>query len=179
MTRVRLQSFEEGGSTGQVWKRDTTAAAGGSWAAEGGGGALWSRLTSQVNAPTTSYVSTGLSVAVEAGKKYRINGYLSVSAAVSTTGVGWRLNGPAATDFSLMGQAFTSTTAATFFRQFNALPAEFLATSSAGTTRVPQRFEGFIEPSANGNLTLDIRSEVASSQVSIHTGSHIRVEEIT
>ena len=38
MTRVRLQTFEETGATGEVWIRDTASATGGAYGAAGGGG---------------------------------------------------------------------------------------------------------------------------------------------
>lgn len=38
MTRVRVQTFEETGTTGQVFIRDTASPTGGAWGASGGGG---------------------------------------------------------------------------------------------------------------------------------------------
>ena len=38
MTRVRVQTFEETGATGEVWIRDTASAVGGAYGPAGGGG---------------------------------------------------------------------------------------------------------------------------------------------
>lgn len=49
MTRVRVQTFEDDGATGQVFIRDTANPNGGAWGASGGGGGGGNSTTVAVN----------------------------------------------------------------------------------------------------------------------------------
>lgn len=62
MTRVRVQTFEENGVTGEVWNRDTASAAGGSWGPAGGNNGLVSGLVMSINGsdPAKFDVSAGV-----------------------------------------------------------------------------------------------------------------------
>lgn len=66
MTRVRIQTFEDDGTTGQVFIRDTSSANGGAWGAAGGGGggtfgSATATFTVGLDSVTVSVVDAGVS----------------------------------------------------------------------------------------------------------------------
>ena len=117
---------------------------------------------------------TGLSFPVVSGGKYWFEFYIDYTAAATTTGSRWTINGPA---FSRL--AYTSDyglTATT--RTLNSLvaydqPAASNA-SSAVTTGNIAWMAGFVTPSADGNVIARFASEVASSAITAKAGSVLR-----
>jgi len=67
MTRVRIQTFEDDGTTGQVFIRDTSSPNGGAWGAGGGGGGggtfgqATATFTVGLDSVTISVVDAGVS----------------------------------------------------------------------------------------------------------------------
>jgi hypothetical protein len=66
MTRVRIQTFEDDGTTGQVFIRDTASPNGGAWGASGGGGggtygSATATFTVGLDSVTVSVVDAGVS----------------------------------------------------------------------------------------------------------------------
>lgn len=66
MTRVRIQTFEDDGTTGQVFIRDTANPNGGAWGASGGGGggtygSATATFTVGLDSVTISVVDAGVS----------------------------------------------------------------------------------------------------------------------
>ncbi len=67
MTRVRVQTFEDDGTTGQVFIRDTSNPNGGAWGASGGGGggtfgSATATFTVGLDSVTISVVDAGVGV---------------------------------------------------------------------------------------------------------------------
>lgn len=73
MTRVRVQTFEETGATGEVWIRDTASATGGAYGAAGGGG------------PATSLDTTGAAVDVGSSAPPTVGQVLTATSATTAT----------------------------------------------------------------------------------------------
>lgn len=65
MTRVRIQTFEETGATGEVWIRDTVSVNGGAYGASGGG-ATFGQTTATFSGGADSVTVTVVDAAVTA-----------------------------------------------------------------------------------------------------------------
>jgi hypothetical protein len=125
---------------------------------------------------------TGLSFAVVAGETYWFRFVIHYTAAATTTGARFAVNGPA---FSFLGLTSStplvntaqstdsiSTTNASAYD----VPATANAsspTATAGQTQVAI-IEGVIRPSASGTLIARFASEVASSAIVAKAGSHVQ-----
>lgn len=108
---------------------------------------------------------TGLSFDVVAGQRYKFKFTIIYSAAATTTGSRWSINGPAFTsleytaDWSLTLTSQSHNEAAAYDA-----PAASNATSGA-TTRNKAVIEGVILPSADGTVIARFASEVAGSAI--------------
>jgi hypothetical protein len=109
---------------------------------------------------------TGLSFPVKAGVKYYFRFQIFYTAAATTTGSRWSINGPGITtlhyrsDYTLTTVSRTPNESLTGYN----LPAASNATS--GTTGSNDAvIEGIIQPSADGTLIARFASEVASSAI--------------
>lgn len=67
MTRVRVQTFEETGATGEVWIRDTASAVGGAYGPAGGGGGTFGQVTATFSGGADSVTVTVVDAGVAAG----------------------------------------------------------------------------------------------------------------
>lgn len=132
-----------------------------------------------INATTSFADVTGLTQAVESGKKYAFEAHLYHIENASTTGARFGVNGPAMTNLRIqeMGIFAGSITAATMqgnVADVTALDtAAVVATSSAGTPQVVITIlSGGFEPSANGTFAVRCQSEVAvAAGVTVKRGS--------
>jgi hypothetical protein len=114
---------------------------------------------------------TGLSFSVVAGSTYYFQFIIPYTAAATTTGSRWSINGPAGiatwcSEYSLTG---TTTT-----RNANVLTYDLPAASnatSASTTNNMAIIEGYILPSANGTVIARFASEVLSSAITAKAGA--------
>lgn len=114
---------------------------------------------------------TGLSFPVVAGETYWFRFMIAYTAALTTTGSRWSINGPAAP--TLLNYRSIYTLTATTITTNNAtaydIPAASNATSlTAGNT---SWIEGVIKPSSNGTVIARFASEVASSAITAKAGS--------
>ena len=122
---------------------------------------------------------TGLSFPVNAGETYRFHAMVWYTAAATTTGSRWSINGPASpTRLSYRSQYSLTATTETVNSGLSAydLPAAANATSvqAAGSAVANLAIiEGIITPSANGNVVIRFASEVASSAIVALPGSKI------
>lgn len=118
---------------------------------------------------------TGLSFAVTAGETYYFRAAVRFTAAATTTGSRWSVNGPGSPTALAYRSNYTLTTATeTLNADLNAydLPAAANATSGAVAGNLAF-IEGFITPSANGTVTIRFASEVASSAITAKAGSKL------
>ena len=121
---------------------------------------------------------TGLSFPVTSGKKYRFRFEIQYTAAATTTGSRWSINGPGGTmryrsDYSL------TTTTRTINEGLSAhdTPAASNATSAA-TGSNNATIDGFYEASATGTVIARFASEVASSAIVAKAGSVVYFQEV-
>jgi hypothetical protein len=116
---------------------------------------------------------TGLSFSVTAGNKYYFLFIIPYTAAATTTGSRWSINGPAAPTLLCYTSEY-SLAATTTTRNANNiaydLPAASNATSGATGSNMAQ-IEGFIIPSANGTVIARFASEVLSSAITAKAGA--------
>jgi hypothetical protein len=114
---------------------------------------------------------TGLSFPVIAGETYWFRFGIDYTAAATTTGSRWTLNGPSTTRLSY--RSLYSLTASS--NTYNAYSSYQQPTSSnlssAQTAGNQATVEGHITPSANGTLQLQFASEVSSSAIVAKVGS--------
>lgn len=121
---------------------------------------------------------TGLNFAVTAGKKYWFRFIIQYTAALTTTGSRWSINGPAATvrygsRWTLT--ANTETVGASGVSGYD-LPAASNASSVAAANIAT--VEGFIEASADGTVIARFASEVAGSAITAKAGSIVQFQEV-
>lgn len=177
---VRLGDLAFASDTGKLYKGTAVN----TWTEQvsgGGGGGLWTRVTLSADRTNNNAVLntlqdvTGLSFAVTSGVRYWFRFWIIYTAAATTTGSRWTLNGPATTGLSYMSEYSLTTTTTTRNAQVVAYnsPAASNATSAATGPSNLAQIEGFIQPSANGTLIARFASEVANSAIVAKTGSFV------
>ena len=126
---------------------------------------------------TTSLADvTGLSFAVTANKKYEFRAVIKYSAAATTTGSAWSINGPAgAVQLNVMSGLSTTTT---FNHWQNAVNTLLASSSSVYTSGNIAIITGIVEPTASGTYIIRGATEVASSSISVQGVSNINWREI-
>jgi hypothetical protein len=122
---------------------------------------------------------TGLSFPVISGKTYWFNFQIQYSAAATTTGSRWSINGPTTTRLNYLSEYSLTTTTTTRTAQNTAydLPAASNA-SSATTGGNWAVIEGMITVSADGNVIARFASEVASSAITALAGSVVYYQQL-
>lgn len=124
---------------------------------------------------------TGLSFAVTAGERYWFRFTIMYTAAATTTGSRWSVNGPASPTELRYGSVYSLTTTSNTFNTGLAaydLPAASNA-SSAATGSNMAIIEGFIRPSADGTVIARFASEIASSAITAKAGSLLQWVRVT
>jgi hypothetical protein len=113
---------------------------------------------------------TGLSFAVTSGVTYHFSALINYTAAATTTGSIWTVNGPAATTLSYTAKnTLTATTETTNFATAYDTPATANVTSL--TVGNIATIEGIVTPSANGTLQIRFATEVNGSAITAKAGS--------
>ncbi len=122
---------------------------------------------------------TGLSFPVVAGNTYYFKFVIKYTSASTNTGSRWALNGPTFTDLtarSVYSLAATTQTQNTV----NAYDSPAASnTSSASASGNWAFIEGFITPSANGNVIARFASEVGGSAITAKAGSFVEYIQIS
>lgn len=135
---------------------------------------LGSDVTNNNAVANTIQDVTGLSFAVTAGNTYVFDFNIIYTAAATTTGSRWSINGPAAPTILCYTSEY-SLAATTTTRNANVitydLPAASNATSAGTTTGNRAVIYGIIRPSANGTVIARFASEVANSAIVAKAGS--------
>lgn len=123
---------------------------------------------------------TGLSFAVVSGNTYWFRFFIMYTAAATTTGSRWSINGPGSPTLLIYKSEYSlSTTSRTINEGLAAYdsPAASSA-SSAATTSNCAWIEGFITPSANGTVIARFASEVSSSAIVAKAGSILHYQQV-
>lgn len=122
---------------------------------------------------------TGLSFPVVAGNTYFFRFIIPYTAAATTTGSRWTINGPAATAMRYRSEYSLSTTSRTINEGLSAYdtPAASNASSAATGSNIAV-IEGYITPSANGNVIARFASEVAASAIVALAGSTVYYQQV-
>ncbi len=114
---------------------------------------------------------TGLSFSVTAGETYKFKFIIPYTAAATTTGSRWAINGPGSPTMLNYTSHYTLTATSETVNSATAydIPAAANATSlTAGNIAI---IEGVIKPSANGTVIARFASEVSSSAIVAKAGA--------
>lgn len=123
---------------------------------------------------------TGLSFAVTSGNRYWFRFMIMYTAAATTTGSRWTINGPASpTQLIYKSEYSLSTSSRTINEGVSAYdtPAASSASSAATAANIAW-IEGFITPSANGTVIARFASEVSSSAIVAKAGSVLHWQQV-
>lgn len=124
---------------------------------------------------------TGLSFAVEAGNLYQFEFTILYSAAATTTGSRWAINGPANPTYLVYSSEY-SLTSTTSTRNANVIaydsPSGASATSGATGSNLAYIY-GLIQPATAGTVIARFASEVSSSAITARAGSVLRWAKLT
>lgn len=140
---------------------------------------LGSDITNNNGVANTIADVTGLSFAVTLGNRYWFRFIIMYTAAATTTGSRWSINGPAFTQLIYKSEYSLTTSSKTINEGVSAYdtPAASSA-SSANTAANIAWIEGFITPSANGTVIARFASEVLSSAIVAKTGSILHWQQV-
>lgn len=118
---------------------------------------------------------TGLSFAVTNGQRYRFTFFIRYTAAATTTGSRWSIQGPTTTELTYNSDYTLTVTSGTTNRGLTAydLPAASNATSATTAAGNIAIIEGIIRPSADGTVIARFASEIASSAIVAKAGSYV------
>lgn len=142
------------------------------------------RVVSDVTNNTTSFADiTGLTQAIKSGKHYGFEAMLFILSAATTTGVQLGVNGPTMTGsrFSAIETVTGSATAAALsvpVGDITALDTAIVVQTTGPANVVQAVVTGWVNPSADGTFAMRVKSEVASSTVTVKAGSWLRIFEL-
>lgn len=121
---------------------------------------------------------TGLSFPVVAGGIYQFEFFIDYTAAATTTGSRWSINGPAFSRLMLQSNYGLTTTSLTF-NQVGAYDQPAAANASSPlTTGNLAYMAGQITPSADGNVIARFASEIAGSAITAKRGSLLKWTQV-
>lgn len=119
---------------------------------------------------------TGLTIALLAGKTYRVRAWIVYTAAASSTGARFALAGPAGT---LAAQSWTPAGSTSIVgNNHNAYNGGAPASGSLTGNNLAV-VEAMLITTAAGDLIVRFSSEVASSAVTVKPGSFVEIQEVT
>jgi len=115
---------------------------------------------------------TGLSFSVTAGNKYYFCFWIPYTAALTTTGSRWAINGPATpTLLSYVSEYTLTATTSTRNTVVQAYDSPAASNASSIVASNLAVIEGFIIPSANGTVIARFASEIAASAITAKAGA--------
>jgi hypothetical protein len=140
---------------------------------------LASDVTNNNGTANTIADVTGLSFSVLNGKTYLFEFDIIYTAAATTTGSRWSINGPTTTHLNYESAYSLTTTTATTNAMLQAYdsPAGANATSAA-TGNNWAWIRGVIRPSADGTVIARFASEISSSAIVAKAGSFVRYQQV-
>jgi hypothetical protein len=113
---------------------------------------------------------TGLTFAVLTARVYRFRAVVPYTAAATTTGSRWTVNGPAMTHISYTSRYPITATTETF-GYYTALQQPAAANATSLTTGNVAVIEGTFKPSADGTFAIQFASEITSSAITALAGA--------
>jgi hypothetical protein len=119
---------------------------------------------------------TGLEFAVTSGRIYEFRAVVKYSAANTTTGSAWSINGPAGSVALTVRYGLTNSTS--FNHWQNAVNTLLASASSVYTTGNIAIIEGTVEPTANGTYIIRGATEVGGSNITVQGVSNINWREV-
>lgn len=123
---------------------------------------------------------TGLSFNVKSGSRYYFRFFIQYTAAVTTTGSRWSINGPATTSLIYNSQYSLGATTITTNEGLTAYNTPAACnTDSAATGGNIAMIEGIIVPSADGTVIARFASEVSSSAIVAKAGSFVEFQQLS
>lgn len=116
---------------------------------------------------------TGLSFSVTAGEEYFFRFNIEYTAAATTTGARFSINGPSSPTKLIYSSRYSlTTTSETVNHGLSAYDSPAAANASSAATGANIAIvEGFIQPSANGTVIARFASEISSSAIVAKAGS--------
>lgn len=164
-----------GGTNTQFWRGDKV------WATPGGGGGdtlvvTTAQVVNNNAVANTLQDLTGLSFAVASGQRYRFEIFIPYSAAATTTGSRWVINGPTGAYNYQSEYTLTATT-----KTMNCLGAPNMpAASNASSLTVGNMATiwGTVAPTANGTIQVRFASEIANSAITALAGASIKWRQL-
>lgn len=121
-----------------------------------------------------------LSFPVEANKTYYFQFIIPYTAAATTTGSRWSINGPTTSYLSYMSEyslAATTTTRNANLISYD-LPAASNATSAGTTSGNRAVIEGMIVPTTDGIVVARFASEISNSAITALAGAVVYYQEL-
>lgn len=176
---MRIGDLALAKDSGKLYRAITTS----SWTEVGGGGSSgpWTRVSLPADVTNNNATLntlqdvTGLSFPVTAGLRYWFRFWIVYTAAATTTGSRWTINGPATTGLGYMSEyslTGTTTTRNAMVIAYNSPAASNLSSAATGPSNIA-RIEGFVQPSANGTIIARFASEIANSAIVAKVGSFV------
>jgi len=115
---------------------------------------------------------TGLKFPVEAGKRYDFKFVIPYTAAVTTTGSRWAINGPAFSALH-MRSSWSNGAAAETIAYVNAYNQPAAASGTSVLSGNVAILEGQITAAANGDVIARFASEIANSAITVQPGARV------
>jgi hypothetical protein len=121
---------------------------------------------------------TGLSFSVLNGKTYIFEFNILYTAAATTTGSRWSINGPTTTHLNYESIYSLTATTATFNALLQAYDSPAAANATSLTASNWAWITGIIRPSADGTVIARFASEISSSAIVAKAGSSVRYRQV-
>lgn len=141
---------------------------------------LGSDVTNNNAVANTIASVTGLSFPVVSGHKYFFRFTIPYTSAATTTGSRWSITGPTTSELRYRSEYSLTTTSRTINDGLSAYdnPAASNASSAATGSNIAI-IEGFITPTADGDVTARFASEVAGSAIVAKAGAVVYYQQLT
>lgn len=177
------RSLPAGGTAGQVLAKNSSTNYDASWVTPSGGSGgesivMLASDVSNANAVANTLADvTGLSFPVVAGNTYRFRFLIPYTAAATTTGSRWSINGPANSLLAYNSRYTLTATSETsnYGSAYNAPSASNASSLTSGNLAI---IEGVITATANGNVVARFASEVANSAIVAKAGAHVQYRQV-
>lgn len=116
---------------------------------------------------------TGMTFAVSSGQTYWFEFVIPYTAAATSTGSRWAINGPAVTLLAYRSE-YTLTATTTTVNSASAYDTPAASNASSLSTGNVATVWGIITPSASGNVTARFASEITASAITAKAGATLR-----
>lgn len=128
--------------------------------------------------PNTLQDITGLSFPVLAGKTYYFYAMIPYTAAVTTTGSRWTVNGPSSPTNLHYTSRYPLTTTTETFNYATAYQVPAGCNTDSMVAGNVATIEGYITPSVDGIVTMQFASEITASAITAKAGAKLQYQRI-